>query len=83
MFNEGRTIWTDHFSVEEEIEKGARHYPEAILFVDIGGDIRHERLAPKKKISELARPLRESRSTSDRVSSEDDIEPMAHVFLIS
>lgn len=52
-FDEGRTNWTDIFPVEEEIGKGARQDPEAILFVDIGGGMGHEGLALKKRYPNL------------------------------
>ena len=52
-FDEGKTNWPDFFPVEEEIGKGARQDPEAIIFVDIRGGMGRESLALKKRYPSL------------------------------
>ena len=80
-FDQGRTSWTDFFPVEEEIGKGTRHDPDAILFVDIGGGMGHEGLALKKRYPNL--PGRFVNQDLPHIVSDqqlDGIESMAHDF---
>ena len=80
-FDEGRSNWTDFFPVEEEIGKGARQDPEAIMFVDIGGGMGHEGLALKKRYPNL--PGRFVNQDLPQIVSDlrlDGIECMAHDF---
>ena len=80
-FNEGRTSWTDFFPVEEELGKGARQDPQAIMFVDIGGGMGHEGLALKKRYPDL--PGRFVNQDLAQIVSDqklDGIESMAHDF---
>ena len=81
-FDEGRTKWTEHFPVEQEIGKGARQDREAIMFVDVGGGMGHEGLALKKRYPNL--PGRFVNQDLPHVVSGqrlDGVESMAHDFL--
>ena len=80
-FDEGRSNWTDFFPVEEEIGKGARQDPEAIMFVDVGGGMGHEGLALKKRYPDL--PGRFVNQDLPQIVSDqklDGVESMAHDF---
>ena len=80
-FDEGRTIWTNFFPVEEQIGKGARQDPEAVMFIDIGGGMGHEGLALKKRFPNL--PGRFVNQDLPSIVSDqklDGIESMAHDF---
>ena len=81
-FDEGGTKWTDYSPVEEEICKGARQDPEAIMFVDVGGGMGHEGLALKKRYPHL--PGRFVNQDLPQVVTDqllEGIESMAHDFL--
>ena len=82
VFNEGRPSWTDYFPVEEEIGKGARQDPEAVLFVDIAGGMGHEGLALKNRYPNLRGRFVNQDLPQIVVDQKlDGIESMAHDIL--